>query len=171
MNWHDVEAEFEWDGSLLDLYVPEADIGTWQRALDILRASPYPLSYTVDNGEVALPAEVKAIFSKRLEANTMLSIDVQGIRINCHFFDEGEIEFDIDPREINNETQFGHLCAFIQLIGQGLGKNVALTPENSGYEAQEVVIRYLTIGDEFEHVPASVRCAAFQMPAKHQWSG
>lgn len=156
MNWQDVEAEFEWDGSLRDLYVLETDRETWQKALDFLRTSAYPLSYFVDGEGAELPAEVAAIFSRRSATSPLLSVDVYGIHINCHFFVEEQIEFDVDPREVNDEARFGHLCEFIQRLGQNLGRSVILTPETSGHEEQEVIIRYLPMDDHFEYTPVGI---------------
>ena len=156
MNWQEVKAEFKYDGSLRDLYILDADMQTWQRALDWLRTSSYPLSYTIEKEQVELPADAGAIFSKRLEASPLLSVDVQGIRINSHFFIAEQIEFDIDPREVNNEAQFGHLCEFMQRLGQHLGQSVILTPETSGREEEEVILRYSPIRDQFTYTPVGL---------------
>ena len=153
MDWQEVKAEFEWDGSLRDLYIMETDVQLWQKAFDCLRTSPYSLTYTVDGEQAELPADVESIFRKRHEASAFLSIDVNDIRVNCFFFIEEQIEFDIDPREINTEARFGYLCEFIQRMGRGLVRSVILTSETSGREEKSVIIRYLPMTDQFEYTP------------------
>jgi len=85
LNWQELKTEFEWDGSLCDLYILDTDVEIWQRMLDVLRASGYPLHYTIDHEQIDLPTDVGVIFNKRLEGSPMLSIEVHGININCHF--------------------------------------------------------------------------------------
>ena len=153
MKWQEVETEFEYDGGLLDLYIMETDVQMWQKALNCLRTSPYPLTYTVEGEQAELPADVEAIFRQRQEADAFLSIDINGIRVNCFFFVEEQIEFDIDPREINTEARFGYLCEFIQRMGHGLGRSMILTPESCGREEELIIIRYLPMTDQFEYTP------------------
>ena len=156
MDWQQVAAEFEWDGSLRDLYVLDTDAAVWQEALDFLRAAGYPLTYSEDSVETELPTEVAVILRRRLEKHTMLSVDVQGIHIACHFFYAGEIEFDIDPREVSDEARFGHLCEFIRGVGKRLGRSVILTPEMCGGREDEAIIRYLPADDRFVYTPVGV---------------
>src|SRR5438094_9223626 len=103
MDWQRVETEFEWDGSLRDLYILDADVEVWQRVVDTLRSSEYPCCYRVDGNECPLPEDVEDIFKKRHEASFLLSIDAESILLNCHFFAEEEVEFDLDPRELDAE--------------------------------------------------------------------
>ncbi len=37
------------------------------------------------------------------------AIDLGGVQANCQFFAEEEIEFDIDPREVQTEQTVGRL--------------------------------------------------------------
>lgn len=156
MDWPQIKAEFEWDGSLRDLYVLDTDAILWQKALDFLRATGHPLTYLEDGAETDLPAEVAHIFRRRLEAGTLLSADVRGLRINCHFFTQEQIEFDIDPREISDEVWFGHPCEFIRGIGRSLARSVLLTPEMSGGEEEKIILRYLPASDEFQYTPDGI---------------
>lgn len=153
MNWQHVKAEFEYDGSLRDLYILETDMETWQRLLEFLRVSSYPLTYAVDSNEAGLPANVAYIFRKRQETGVWLKIDVKGIQVLCHFFTEEEIEFDVDSREIDSETRFNHLCDFMRELGQHLSRSVIMTPESN---EKMVIIRYLPIDDRFVYSPAGI---------------
>jgi hypothetical protein len=33
MDWQEAKAEFEWDGSLRDVYILNADVGVWQKVI------------------------------------------------------------------------------------------------------------------------------------------
>jgi hypothetical protein len=79
---------------------------------------------------------VADIFQRRNERSVFMTIDIEGIFLNCHFFTEEEIEFDLDPGEVNGEEKLEQLFKFMQLIGALLQKEVILTPENM----QEIAI-------------------------------
>jgi hypothetical protein len=80
-----------------------------------------------------------------------MSIEVDGILINCHFFTEQEIEFDIDPREITSEEKLSKVFEFMQRIGRLLQKEVIMTPENC---QREIVFRYVPETNKIEYIPA-----------------
>jgi hypothetical protein len=50
--------------------------------------------------------------------------------VNCHFFSESEIEFDIDPREVISQAELDILLIFLQQVGNAVHHPVVLTPEN-----------------------------------------
>jgi hypothetical protein len=131
MNWQEIKSEFEYEGSLLDLYIQQTDSDDWQKALDLIRSSPYRLCYMRDSQEAPLPHEAKSVLAPRQEASPFLRIGVESLTINCHFFIEEQIEFDVYPPEITTEAHFSYLCQFMRLLGQGLNKSVDLTPENT----------------------------------------
>jgi hypothetical protein len=130
MDWQQAKAEFECDGSLRDLYILNADVEVWQRVIDSLRSSEYPCRYQVDDNDRPLPGSVEDVFKKRQEAGFLLSVDVDGILLNCHFFTEEEVEFDLDPREIDSREKLQALFRFMRRIGQAAGRHVIMTPEN-----------------------------------------
>jgi hypothetical protein len=49
--------------------------------------------------------------------------------VNCHFFSEDEIEFDLDPRDMNAEL-LPLLLDFLTVLGKATNKLVVLTMEN-----------------------------------------
>jgi hypothetical protein len=129
VEWKGVAREFEWDGSLRDIYVLGTGHREWDRFLELCRAGPFALRFEVDGVSKPLPRKAAEIFSKRSEISPLLQIDVGGVRANCHFFTVCEIELDIDPREVNSET-FRSLLTFLCRLGDELGCDVVLTPEN-----------------------------------------
>jgi hypothetical protein len=70
-----------------------------------------------------------SIFSNR-EGSHLLSVNVCGVKINCHFFVSEEIELDVDPREIKGKQEHEAILEFIASLSQAIGKPALLTPEN-----------------------------------------
>ena len=152
MNWQDYQLDFEFDGSWRDLYVLNTTIYDWQRLIDFLRSSPYLLIYKVDFEETSLPQLVEQVFTKRNEASPLLSINIGSVILNCHFFTEDEIEFDIDPREIVSAVQSEQVFAFMRHVGQLLNKEVILTPEN---EPRIVIFRFVPSTETLEYISSA----------------
>ncbi len=153
MNWQDVnqylQAAFE-DGELIDLYILDVNMEVWQSALNFLRLSHFQLNYVVDTHEAELPTDVASIFSKGQEANIFLKVNVSGITVVFHFFDDEEIGFDIAARDVDSEAKFNSLCDFVRGLGKHLERTVILTTESS---PDRVIIRYLPSEDQFVYTP------------------
>jgi hypothetical protein len=131
MEWERHRELFEWDGSLIDIYVLDTTMADWQRMLDCVRSSAYELRYRVEGAaDLPLPQRVEAIFAQRSDAGTLLTIDAPQLCVNCHFFTVEEIDFDIDPRAIDGQPRLDRLVDFIGMLRDALNKEVLLTPEN-----------------------------------------
>jgi hypothetical protein len=48
--------------------------------------------------------DIAYLFKEKEQKCIQMSINTTGIKINCHFFSQDEIEFDIDPKQIKNEN-------------------------------------------------------------------
>lgn len=129
VNWEEYRSFFNWDGSWLDLYIIRTTKDDWQRLLDFLRSRDFPFQFSLDE-ECPLPQEAAEIFATWEHAVPLLRIQTDGPVLNCHFFTEEEIEFDLDPREVPTEREAEKLFQFIQALGKALGKAVRMTPEN-----------------------------------------
>ncbi len=121
---------FYMDGSLRDIYVLGTSEQDWQTLLSFLRTSSYPLEFLVGGEYQPLPEQVGDIFVLKREVGVTLRIDREHLEINCHFFTREEIEFDLDPKDFQNDQQVSHLLTFMRAIGRLLNKTVVLTPEN-----------------------------------------
>ncbi|HYE16860.1 MAG TPA: hypothetical protein VEA69_00325 [Tepidisphaeraceae bacterium] len=128
--WDSVAQEFAFDGSWRDIYVSDTDLQAWQRVLDRLRQGPYKLVYHGAGAAAELPATAADAFPAEGEADRVLSVYIAGVRANCHFFTRDEIEFDIDPREVQGQGQLDGVLAFMRLLSDATGKDAVLTPEN-----------------------------------------
>jgi hypothetical protein len=51
--------------------------------------------------------------------------------INCHFFQDDEIEFDLDPCEVTDATKAEALAVFMRALGDTTGRVVVLTGDNT----------------------------------------
>jgi hypothetical protein len=50
-----ISNEFEWDGSLRDIYIFKTSLDDWQKPLDFIRAGRYTFEYKMDGDAVDLP--------------------------------------------------------------------------------------------------------------------
>lgn len=129
VTWEQVRRAFEWDGALRDIYVRGAGIEHWQRALDALRVSPFPLRYSRSGVECELPTEAAAAFPPPDQCDRLLSVDLGGPIANAHFFTESEIEFDLDPSELRGQPELDAVVDFLRLLADATGLVTILTPE------------------------------------------
>lgn len=60
-----------------------------------------------------------------------MDIRMGNILISCRFFDEEEIDFNIEPREIDSDDKVDSIVEFMKQLGNLLGKDIILTPEDS----------------------------------------
>lgn len=123
---------FEVDGSWRDIYIFNTTFKDWDGVFGYLKSSDYDLvvSGPFKNAE---PLSVKSIMEFTKDKHMILAEIILGgrVRVNCHFFHEGDIEFDLNPREIVTEGEFLLLKIFMAGIGILLCKDVHLTPENT----------------------------------------
>lgn len=131
MNWKVVAPDFEWDGSLRDIYVLETSEADWQTVWEALQAWDPPPVFAVDGVTEPMPDRVEVVLTTRRQRSPLLSVQVGHAGLNCHFFSPDEIEFDLDPRQVTRETDMEAIAAFMKLLGDLTRKNVILTAENS----------------------------------------
>lgn len=142
-----------WDGSFRDLYILDVTISHWQRVVDWLHTKPYPIEFYLNDELAPLPRDISTVFEKRNEIGTLLNIDVEGVFINCHFFWPKEIEFDIDPRQVNSDQKERGITDFMRALGRLLNNEVILTPENW---RETALLIYLPEQDKIVYNPMSL---------------
>jgi hypothetical protein len=137
MDWHRIAPDFEPDGSLRDIYILRTDLADWQHVLDALgKWTPAP-TLILGGQSASLPVRAEKMFSG--DERPLLSILVGGATLNCHFFTDDEIEFDVNPAEVTGPSQAEALTAFMTVLGEATNKPVVLTMENS---REGVIFRY-----------------------------
>src|SRR5438094_134768 len=102
------ENAWYWDGSWRDIYVLGTTISDWQRLVDWLHTGPYPVEFYLDGKSAPLLHDISIVFEQREvtgEFLEFLEIDVEGVIFHCHFFWPEEIEFDMDPRQVDSEQK------------------------------------------------------------------
>jgi hypothetical protein len=148
--WEDFEAEFYRDGSLRDIYVLDTQLQDWCAAANFI-ARRYRFEFTGGWQEAIFPRDIGQLFPTGPERQlTALSLDVSGVRVNCHFFTADEIEFDLDPAEVSDPSRLDGLFAFMKGLASAVGKDVLLTPENM---REIAIFRCHPGADQMEHVP------------------
>lgn len=158
MNWEIVKKDFEFDGSLIDIYISETTLNDWLKIINYLKNSPeYRIELSVDylynnSKEITLEDNIKELINERDNYNSCLKIYREKIQINNHFYAIDEIEFDIDPREINNQQSLNIILDFINNLGKITKKEIFLTPEN--YK-EKPIIKYVPYMDYFIYLKAN----------------
>jgi hypothetical protein len=151
MNWDDVRQDFDWDGSLRDIYVLDVGLSGWRGLWRLLKqATAWRITYQVDGNSVGLPDDVEVPLRLRPNAAALVSVFLGNVRFNSHFFDDGDIEFDLDPREVTDQTALDAVLTFMREVGQATSANVLLTPENM---PAVPMIRYDSTTNTFSHIP------------------
>lgn len=148
--WSRVSHEFEFDGSWRDIYVLGTTVSDWQLVLDALRNSSFTVVYRQAGRLTDLPSGVLDAFSEPGYAGRLLSVNASGVTLNCHFFTESEIEFDLDPREVAGPVQFNAVLDFMRLISTACEKPVVLTPENG---PETMIFRMYPHTSDVEYIP------------------
>ena len=158
IDWSAVAHEFDWDGSLRDLYVHNTSTIDWQVVLDAIRTRYPPLTFLAHGLPSELPEIAAEVFPLSAQGTPpVLGFSVGGVHVACHFFTPDEIEFDIDPREVTGPDQLRAILAFLETLSKLTGKPAVLTPENV---SDEPIFRADPISGDAQYVPPPSRPAA-----------
>lgn len=149
MKWEDYAVEFRGDGSLRDIYVLESSLADWQILLDFLHSSDYKLRYLWGAPE-NLPKNAVEVFGRESEDKGLLCVESGELSLNCHFFYNDEIEFDLLPNEVTDEERAEAIFDFMRQLGRTLNKDVILTPEN---ERSMPIFKFSPATQELEYFP------------------
>ncbi|MBT2445338.1 hypothetical protein J7E93_35715 [Streptomyces sp. ISL-36] len=130
--WDDVKCFFDPElmGSLPDVRVPNASVEDWQAVLDLVAEKAWKCQYS--EGEAVLPVpRAEAVLSRPADAEcpdlrVWPSADVLAI---FRFYADGEVEFDVDLRELQGQDRLDVFCGFLRELGRRLGKPVLMDPE------------------------------------------
>ncbi|RSU46361.1 hypothetical protein BRX43_15775 [Sphingomonas sp. S-NIH.Pt15_0812] len=144
MDWSQIASDFTADGSLRDIYICGTSMDDWVCVWAVLTAESSSLEFTID-GEPRMPPAVTEVFMLSRAHSVCASYKLGQQRLNCHFFCEEEIEFDLDPRDVVGLDEAKQLAEFMKSVGRATSKKVRLTPEN---EVGSTIARYEPATDE-----------------------
>ncbi|WP_438382384.1 hypothetical protein ABHV46_01305 [Asaia sp. BMEF1] len=130
MKWSEVSPRFAYDGSLRDVYIHDCNINDWISVWNIVSSDPDNLTFIIDGVLRTPPLDVAEALALRGHRSVSACYVIGGLRLKCHFFNREEIEFDLDPREINSPTSLGQLEQFLTALGLATSKKVRLTYES-----------------------------------------
>jgi len=123
--------DFHADSGLRDIYVFNTDKADWQTLIDDLRSNTtYSIRFLLDQKLQPLPHKVETIFHLAQDYAVSLRIDEEQLNLHCYFFTPDQIEFDLDPRDIQSDDRLVRLLDFIHHLGNLLQKPIVLTPES-----------------------------------------
>jgi hypothetical protein len=127
------------DGSLRDVYV----LATTERELEAFYDYVRPMiaegDFYLDGESSPLPATYLEAMMRGRDAAVTLSILVGDGVVNCHFFDDSELELDFRPNDYQTDESWDALSSFLQGLADAMQREVIVTAENT----QECVhIRY-----------------------------
>jgi hypothetical protein len=152
--WASCKKDFDTDGGdFRDVYAFKTTIYDWQVLFDYLRGT-YLLNFSKDGEPQIFPTTIDEVFDLRQQSAPSLNLRVGRILVQCFFITPQEIEFDIDAREIECQSDLDVLLGFMQEIGNVLHKPTVLTPENC---PEYQIITYDPQVRQFEYHKVSVR--------------
>jgi hypothetical protein len=132
-SWVNCQPEFAIDGSLVDLIAPGTGPAQWESFWSALRSGPYDLQAYRDGEPVPLPETAASAIAERAVASVTVQVMAGTVNINCHFFG-GDLELDIDRREIVSEQNFNSVLALMRFVAASVDLPILATPEGGGVE-------------------------------------
>jgi hypothetical protein len=129
--WGKFAPAFYQDGSLRDICILNTLRHDWANAISFISTQKYKTSFSGAWAQQSPPSDIASLFPTGPDSEfTLLSIDLSGIIVNCHFFTEDQIEFDVNPSDVNSPERLDELFNFMKGLANAVGKDVILTGEN-----------------------------------------
>ena len=117
--WDNCRADFAFDGAMIDLIAPGTGGAEWEAFWAELRAGPFALQAFRDGEPIPLPESAAWAFAEREVASVLVSVLSGPVTANCFFFG-GDLELDIDPREVTSAAAFESVLAVMRLVAAGV---------------------------------------------------
>ncbi|UWP91202.1 hypothetical protein K3X13_08845 [Aliiroseovarius crassostreae] len=126
-DWDSHKCIFHPDGSLRDIYVFNTNEDDWDKLLAF--AKEEGAVFIVDGDRRPMPDHISMV---NFGASAQIVAFRRGaLDINCHFFTLDEIEMDIDPKQVSDQSGFDCVLSFLRDLGRALNRNAVLTEESS----------------------------------------
>jgi hypothetical protein len=111
-------------------------MGDWQLLLDDL-AAKYVSVYSEDGVATSLP-RATALWQKKNDKSLSLEVLLGGFTINCHFFDDSQVQFNLLPEDVDSLEKAETVFGFMKELSLLLHKEVLLTPEFGGAKPEDL---------------------------------
>jgi hypothetical protein len=128
--WDALRADFAFDGALIDLLAPGTGDAEWEAFWSALRVGPFELRAFRDGDPISLPDSAAWVFAEREVASVMVSVSFGTVTANCHFFG-GDLELDIDPREVVTDAAFQSVLAIMRFVAASVRLPMVAVAEGS----------------------------------------
>jgi hypothetical protein len=115
------------DGSFRDVFLRGAAPSDWHALIKV--STNYRIEYRLE-GELQELPDLKTIFSDQNRSH-LLAIFIDGVQLNCHFFDPNEIDIDIDPQAVTDDPTHDCIMLFLERLAIESCKEVLVTAENT----------------------------------------
>ena len=135
MDWKTLKSQiYFWDGSWRDIYVQNTESEDWEKWINLVNEK-YRINWhngKTNQSEAKIKFDViKEYWEGNGELCSTANIFLDEIQINAHFFDDSEIENDIDPREFESMDDHNRLIEYLKSVSMACNKEVIVTLENS----------------------------------------
>jgi hypothetical protein len=142
MNWIDLKNNIYYcDGSLRDIYILDINKSDWKKWVDYVNNNYKVIWFngllSKDENQINFSV-IDDYWEGKHDLCSTAKICINDFQINTHFFDDSEIENDIDPREFNSIDDHNKLIKYLIDLSTLLDKEIILTPEN---EQETVLLR------------------------------
>ncbi|MBF6439303.1 hypothetical protein [Nocardia cyriacigeorgica] len=132
LKWDDVKNFFDPAvmGALPDVYVHDTTVEDWQAVFDLVRSSGWEWEFREGDEVRALPSAAEVL--GRGDDDEVVSLRVRvAPELEAIFrpWDETQVEFDVDLRELQGQVGVDVLCGFLGAVGRLLGKKVVMEAE------------------------------------------
>ena len=128
--WPSIAADLAPDGALRDIYVHDVDLATWDTVWRAIQTQYAPVAFTIDGQSAPLPPRAADALAVRPNASPLAIFEVGAVSLACHFFDRGEIEFDLLPADVPDAEALAPVLAFLEVLAALTGRPARLTHEN-----------------------------------------
>ncbi len=134
MDWTELKNKIYYrDGSWRDIYVRETNASDWKKWVNYVNDN-YKVDWfntkTNKDEEKIDFATIEEYWDGNHDQSSTGKVFIDKVQINAHFFDDNELENDIDPSEFNSIDDHEKLIKFMIDVSTILDKEVILTPEN-----------------------------------------
>jgi hypothetical protein len=134
MNWNELKSKiYVWDGGWLDIYVHNTTRTDWQKWVQYVnqkfKIEWYNGKTEKDETKINFSV-VEEFWDGNHDLTSTAKVFIEDIQVNAHFFDETEIENDIDPREFKAIDDHNKLIDYLKGLSNILNREVIVTPEN-----------------------------------------